>query len=68
MGFKDWRYKRRVKKLDRLRKVGKANYGRQDITPVKTELKGTLTARVYRAASDTWEPLEVNNVTVRSVT
>lgn len=38
---------------------GKENYGRQDISVVKPKLHPAITARVYRAATDKWEKLEV---------
>jgi hypothetical protein len=52
--WKGWRQQRRVAK-------GKQLLGRQEAgqMPVESKQKGTMSARVYRKETDTWEDLGV---------
>ncbi|KKL06574.1 hypothetical protein LCGC14_2594680 [marine sediment metagenome] len=59
MTLKEWFKEKKDNRFRKRLAKGKENYGRQGIEPAQAELKPAITARVYRAATNTWEPLEV---------
>ena len=59
MTLKEWWKAKKDKRFKARLAKGKESYGRQDISEAKADLIPAITARIYRAATDTWEPLEV---------